>query len=386
LPDGGPSGGAGQADADPHGPQPVPNRSLRAATGRSAGVQRRRVAFALPNHRESATRAIAYFLLAAGLVIGVCAFALPGFAGHTALGKWATVAVAVVMVAGGAVCWRVPERVPDAFFVVVPLVAVVLTCTLDLITKDSSLGAHLYFLWPVLYASTYLRRATVYGVLGMVFAADAAVVFVLEPPAQAAADLASMVTALTVSAVVIIRLRERGDQLVTVLETQALSDPLTGVGNRRAFARDIEEAVARCHRTGTPLSLVTIDVDRFKSINDRWGHAVGDAALRAVAGALHSVIRRSDVIARLGGDEFVLLLEAGPEGAHRVAEAIRDEVAIIRDLPSGPPTLSIGLASMPMDADDIESLMAASDAALYAAKAGGRNCIAAGREGLIRIA
>ena len=345
-------------------------------------MQRRWAAPALlPNHRESAVRAIAYFLLASGLVISVCTFAVPGFAGDTPAGLWATLLMATAMVGGGAVCWLAPHRVPDAFFVAVPAIAVLLIGGLDLITRDTSIGAHLYFLWPVLYAATYLRRAAVYLVLGMVFLADAAVVFRLEPFARATADLASMVTTLAVSAIIIIRLRERGDRLVTVLERQALSDPLTGLDNRRAFGRDIEEAVARSLRTMMPLSLVTLDVDRFKCINDQWGHATGDTALRAVANALRTVVRRSDVVARLGGDEFVVLVEAGTDGARRVAEAIRDEVAAISVLPGGPPTLSIGLATFPDDAECVESLMAASDAALYAAKSGGRNRIATASDG-----
>ena len=190
-----------------------------------------------------------------------------------------------------------------------------------------------------------------------------------------------MVTALTMSAIVIVRLRERGDRLVTVLETQALSDPLTGVGNRRAFACGIDQAVARARRAKAQLSLMTVDVDRFKAINDRWGHAAGDIALRAVADALRTVVRRSDIVARLGGDEFVVLVEAGTDGARRVAEAIRDEVAAISGLPSGPPTLSIGLATFPDDADGVESLIAASDTALYAAKTAGRDRVVTAQHG-----
>jgi diguanylate cyclase (GGDEF)-like protein len=334
----------------------------------------------LPNHREAAIRAIAYFLLAAGLVVGACAFAVPDFAGDTAAGHWATLIVAAAMVAAGVICWHAPHRVPNAFLVVVPAIAVVLVGGLDLITRDSSLGAHLYFLWPVLYAATYLRRGPVALVLGMVFVADAAVVFTLQSPERATADLASMITALTVSAILIVRLRERGDRLVAVLETQALSDPLTGVANRRAFTRDIEEAVARSRRTKAPLSLVTVDVDRFKTINDQWGHPAGDAALRAVAGAIRTVVRRSDVVARLGGDEFAVLVEAGVDGARRVAEAVREAVAGVTDLPGGPPTLSIGLATFPDDADSVESLMAASDAGLYAAKVAGRDRIASAHD------
>jgi diguanylate cyclase (GGDEF)-like protein len=350
-------------------------------------VQRRKATSALlPRHREVAIRAIASFLLIAGLVIEFCAAFVPGFTGNSVVGRWATVAVATVMVLGGVACWRVPARIPDAFLTAVPFVAVVVICALDLITRDSSLGAHLYFLWPVLYAAMYLRRAVGYAILGAVFVADAAIVFTLvDTTAQAWADFISMVAALTISTLIIMGLRERADKLVAVLETQALADPLTGLANRRAFTRDIEEGVARVRRTGEPLSLITIDVDHFKSINDAWGHAAGDNALRTLADAIRTVVRRSDVVARLGGDEFVVLLDAGPEGARRVAEALRDVIATA-DLPGGPPTLSMGLASVPADADDAESLLAASDAALYQAKLAGRNRLAGPRDGTITTA
>ena len=332
----------------------------------------------LPRHREAASRAIAYFLLIGGTVIGACT-ALPGFAGDTAAGRWATLAVAGGMLLVGAASRWVPDRLPNALWVAVPFIAAALVATLGVITEDRSIGGHLYFLWPVLYAALYLRRAAVFAVLGSVFVGDAVLLFSLSPASQATADLVVMVTALSVSTLVVLLLRERADRLVDALEIQALTDPLTGLSNRRAFTYELEVAAACAMRTGEPLSLVTVDVDRFKGINDRYGHPAGDAVLQGLAGALGAAVRRDDITARLGGDEFVALLHSGPDGAHLVAERLWRAMADMHHLPGGAPTLSIGVASIPEDASSAETLLAASDAALYAAKAAGRNRIVLGR-------
>lgn len=327
----------------------------------------------LPRHREAAARALAYFLLAGGPMVTVFAALVPSYGGPTALTRWTTAGFGAVMLLLGVATLRAPQRFPEAYWVVVPFLAIAMIAGLDLLTADSSVGAHLYFLWPPLYSALYLHRRAVYAVLGAVAAGDAAVVFALEPPTRASTDLVSMATALTLATLVIMRLREGSDQLLEALEVQAMSDPLTGVGNRRAFATRLEQAVARARRTNEPLSLVTVDIDHFKDTNDRYGHPAGDAVLQAVADLLGTVVRRSEVIARLGGDEFVALIEAGREGAYRVAEDLRAAMAGRVDLPGGPPTLSIGVATAPPTARTAEALLAASDAALYLAKAGGRD-------------
>jgi diguanylate cyclase (GGDEF)-like protein len=228
----------------------------------------------------------------------------------------------------------------------------------------------------VLYAATFLGRRLNYFVVGAVLAGESAVVFTLLEPAQAAPDLLTMMTALSMSAFVVVSLRERRDQLLSVLELQALADPLTGLGNRRSFDRDLADADAWVRRNKGALSLLTVDLDHFKAINDTWGHAVGDIALQSVAKAMRTVARETDVLARLGGDEFVMLLRSDRSGAERVAGAVRAAVAASGDVPGGPPTLSIGLAVLPADADTVEGLIAASDAALYQAKVGGRDRVA----------
>jgi diguanylate cyclase (GGDEF)-like protein len=334
-----------------------------------------------PRDRHLASRVVAYLMLAGAGFVGILSVLVPGYGGPSVQSNAATYCTGILLAIGGWFCLRRPTRIPDSFWAWVPIGAVALIGGLNLVTEDVSAGGQLFFLWPVLYAATFLHRRLLYLVLAAVFVAEVVLVFRLEPAALAAADTAGLMTALTMASIIIVTLRKRVDSLLGVLETQALEDDLTGLFNRRAFDRDISHAVARARRTGEPLSLLTVDVDHFKSINDACGHAGGDQALQAVATALREVARGSDVIARIGGDEFVaLLVDCDVAGATRVANALRTTLARTRGLPGGSPTLSIGAATLPYDADTVDGLAAASDAAMYEAKLSGRDRVVAASE------
>jgi diguanylate cyclase (GGDEF)-like protein len=335
----------------------------------------------LPRDRHGATRAVTIFMLAGAGFVAVLSVLVPGYGGEGPLQKAATYGVGVLLTVGGLACWRYPHRIPDWFWAGVPVASIGLIGGLNYITEDTTAGAQLFFLWPALYAATFLERRLVYLVLVLVFVAHAVVVFGLEPVAQAAADMAGLVTALSMATVIIVTLRSRLDKLLDALAAQALEDQLTGVANRRAFDRDIATAVARARRAGRPLSLLTIDLDNFKAVNDTRGHAAGDLALRTVADALRAAVRESDVVARIGGDEFVaLLIDCDAEGARRVALGLQASLVEVAGVAGGQLTLSIGCATMPHDADSVESLSIASDAALYDAKLGGRNRVVTASE------
>ena len=158
-------------------------------------------------------------------------------------------------------------------------------------------------------------------------------------------------------------------------QRDALEDPLTGVGNRRALDRALRRAQLADAAEAHPTSLLVLDLDAFKSINDRYGHLVGDTVLREAAGAIRQAARADDTVARLGGDEFVVLArgtdeEAGARLAERVAEAVCSiEVA----LPDGPLRLgaSVGVRTTGGDLD-LAGLLEAADAAMYDVKRGVR--------------
>jgi diguanylate cyclase (GGDEF)-like protein len=163
---------------------------------------------------------------------------------------------------------------------------------------------------------------------------------------------------------------------LSLAETRAASDALTGLPNRRAADDTIKRMVAHAGRTLNPLSVLLVDLDHFKQINDRHGHEHGDEALAAVGNALAGTLRASDFAARFGGEEFLVLLpECGREEARQVAEKLRFAIREL-DLQSGRVTASFGVASLPDDATDAEGLLRKADRALYAAKQAGRDRVA----------
>jgi diguanylate cyclase (GGDEF)-like protein len=158
-----------------------------------------------------------------------------------------------------------------------------------------------------------------------------------------------------------------------------LTDELTGLYNRRFFEQELRREAERSRRFGRSLALVMIDVDHFKSYNDRFGHRAGDDALRGVAACLvGAAIRRVDAVTRYGGEEFaVLLAETEAEGARLVAERIREVVAESQEFLC-PLTISAGVAALHGDSAEAEALVLRADQALYRAKREGRDrvCVA----------
>ncbi len=165
--------------------------------------------------------------------------------------------------------------------------------------------------------------------------------------------------------------------LVGEAQRLAATDALTSLLNRRAFAEMVERDVSLAHRHGWPLSLLLLDVDHFKQVNDRFGHAVGDEVLAAVAATLGLTVRKSDLVARWGGEEFVVALShTAVSGARVMAERLRRRIGEKRvDVKGREPlvvTASIGVASL-VQGESLEELVARADRAMYAAKAKGRN-------------
>jgi len=170
---------------------------------------------------------------------------------------------------------------------------------------------------------------------------------------------------------------DRLRQEIALVQERAQVDTLTELPNRAAWDDRLRQEYARWRRFGEPLSLAVFDVDDFKSINDRFGHAAGDKALRVIAGALKSRLRKTDVIARYGGEEFaVLLIGANRTGALKVTEEMRLAVAKAGLHTRSRPveiTISCGLSEF-LGEDTAEGVFERADAALYEAKRSGKNC------------
>ncbi|MDR7504566.1 MAG: GGDEF domain-containing protein, partial [Armatimonadota bacterium] len=154
----------------------------------------------------------------------------------------------------------------------------------------------------------------------------------------------------------------------------ALTDPLTGLANRRALRQGLDRELALAERYGHPCAVLVLEVDRFKEINDRFGHLQGDAALRRVATTLRSACRSTDLLARFGGDEFVAVLpHTGMEEARGVGDRIRRDVEEAAPLRGLQLTLSAGVAVFPDHGRTSRDLLEAADRAMYRVKQRGGN-------------
>jgi len=162
-----------------------------------------------------------------------------------------------------------------------------------------------------------------------------------------------------------------------LLEKQATTDSLTGIANRKQILHWVETERERVLSTGSPLSVLLLDVDRFKQINDRLGHSGGDRALIALVQAIASVLRPADRLGRLGGEEFLILLPESPAGnALQVAEQVRAAIEAEPLVVQGECvaiTASIGVATLPVDGASTDAVVAVADKRMYEAKRSGRN-------------
>jgi diguanylate cyclase (GGDEF)-like protein len=171
----------------------------------------------------------------------------------------------------------------------------------------------------------------------------------------------------------------RTAQLFHEVRENSLRDGLTGCFNRTHAMAVIEMELRRARRTGLPVSLIMLDIDHFKKVNDRYGHLCGDAVLAAVGARMREVLRGSDLKCRYGGEEFLVLLPETPiEGAKRVADTLCRDLANLKIRWKGETlaiTASLGVAVAHPAEFDTPALIGRADAALYRAKHHGRNCV-----------
>lgn len=284
--------------------------------------------------------------------------------------------IAVLMSLLAALLLTAPPQVKRVLWLTIPLTALVAICVLDFGTRDASAGAQVFMCLPVLFAASQLRPSG--AVIVTVFAVTAVTVVAhsLQPPGRAISDTLFVGTTMVVTAWLLVRAGLRQDRLVAKLQQQAAIDPLTGLVTRRVLDDAARSTITSSGRDGGT-ALVLIDVDRFKTINDRFGHPVGDAALTHIAEVLRSRCRSDSVISRLGGDELAVLLpgcshEVAIRRAHELLDAVAQSPLRVGTGAPIPLSISVGVAHAPLHADDLRGLYAVADEALYDAKRSGR--------------
>lgn len=235
-------------------------------------------------------------------------------------------------------------------------------------------AASLFYFWGVLYAFYVFSRSHALAQIALVAVQYAVVIALQPPPFSAVTHWATTIAAMLGAGLFVGNLKDRLDGRIERLVDDARTDPLTGLLNRRGLDQAIGAQLEHARFHQLPLSILIADLDHFKRLNDRHGHAAGDAALRRFAEIIDQNRRHYDTVARHGGEEFTLVLPGtGLDHALEVAGRLRATVE--RQLKTGSPqvTVSFGVATFPDHGATVDELMRRADEALYLAKARGRN-------------
>jgi diguanylate cyclase (GGDEF)-like protein len=285
-------------------------------------------------------------------------------------GRLLALALACLVAAGVLARWRTP---PEAVLASLPATGILMVSAAVAVAEPLA-STPTYYLLPLLAAAYYGTRARL-AVDLCVFAASFALVLALwvEPEVRVAIFLGTAIPGVFVAGMMA-ALRQRLDAHVAGLRRLAATDALTGMLNHGAFRAELDAALEEARAAGTPLALMMIDIDHFKSVNDSYGHLEGDRMLRLVSGLLVAHKRRDDALGRIGGEEFALLLRgADASAAQLVAGRIRSALRAATMMTPASLTLSVGIAERSAQVASSQALLAAADRALYLAKNRGRD-------------
>jgi diguanylate cyclase (GGDEF)-like protein len=284
--------------------------------------------------------------------------------------------ITVLGVASGLLCFAMPwDRIAERWFhVLPPIAAVEVAITMWGVAPHGN--AYMWFLVFIVVFAAYAFASRAAVALHVLVASVMLSVPLLTAPAvdfeNVLAESLVALPILLVAAGVVVHLRERLTAAVEAVGAEARIDGLTGVGNYRLLDERLRYELTRHRRTGRPLSVVILDLDTFKTVNDVLGHLVGDQLLRDVAATLRATVREADTVVRQGGDEFCILApETGAEEAAmlvgRIKHALRGLVAV-----GEPLSTSAGCATFPDDATSPEVLLAQADLEQRRDKTAGR--------------
>jgi diguanylate cyclase (GGDEF)-like protein len=244
-----------------------------------------------------------------------------------------------------------------------------------------------FYLWPLVFSAYFCSRREVAADLVLMWVTLGLALFIWSHDPMKPGLFVGVGVSVTLTTLVVMLLAEHVTAVIRQLERAADTDYLTGLHNRRAFDLEFREQCDRAIRSALPLALATFDLDHFKQVNDRWGHAEGDRVLCEFAALLERELRGGDTLARVGGEEFaVVLFGVGLAEAVAFAERIGRELSA-RPAGTGPAlSTSAGVAELSSRTPDPAALLLAADRALYAAKAAGRRRVAVWEDGATRVA
>ena len=250
-----------------------------------------------------------------------------------------------------------------------PIITLALNFTVVLLALRAGGDHHLRWLFPLMIALAGLLPTVVALFFGTVMLIALALFWGGADTDHSLADAAALTATWLISLAVMRLLTQHSDELADL----ALYDPLTGAHNRRYLVPQIERNLADFDRYARISSLLMIDLDHFKRINDEFGHSQGDKVLRAMVALIEDRIRGVDMLYRLGGEEFLVILsEVGSTTAAKIADELRIGIEGLEALPGQIVTVSIGVCDV-TKAESAEDWLAKADAAMYSAKEKGRN-------------
>jgi len=325
----------------------------------------------VPGSRAAMARSAFWFAFA-GSLIGLLALVPPQGTGMEPLGILAVTAATLTLAAIALIAF---DRIPLWGFHAGVVVATALATVAIYCWGEHAPYGPLPYLWVTIYAFYFftLPAALVHmAVLGAMFGVELGLRDYDYVPVT---DWIATIGTLTTAGLVVAVIRDRLIGLISNLTDAARSDPLTRLLNRRGFEEAFDVELERARRADRGLSVIVGDVDRFKDVNDRFGHAAGDEVLRRIGATIATTKRSWDIAARIGGEEFALLApDTDEHGAYVLAERLRLEIEqTFEPAGAGQLTASFGIVSFPIHGQTGAALLQAADQALYAAKRLGRN-------------
>ena len=323
---------------------------------------------ATPNPRFRVTST--FYLFVAGATISLLGLLLPDPTRNEA----GIVATACSAYAIALVVLLTYDRLSLAMHQVLSICGTILVSLIVLFSGGGDSVFALFYLWVVLFAIYFFTTRQVILQLTVIAVLYGTVLALTDSGTDGITRWATLLGTFLVAWALVGLLKVRGDRLVARLADAARTDALTGLLNRRGFQEVFELELERARRSDRPVAIALVDLDHFKRVNDRLGHAAGDSALERTAGVLREAIRRIDTPARVGGEEFAVLLpEIDSPGAYAVAERLRSAVERAFGNAAVPLTASVGIVTFPEHGRSGQELLQAGDRALYAAKELGRN-------------